>query len=134
MSYRSYRHPIYNAVASGGCNGGVSDAELYSLYNNMYQLLTRTEGLLGTGNTTVDALTPVQQLFVASVPGTLQGSPVVYVRLVWLEQNPGIVFNRTNKVHVLQIKAIYDQIPGTSWQNDPLAPLIAAALTLPPLI
>ena len=122
MSYRTYRHPIYK-VAEQCAGAGLSNAELYNLYNNMGNLLSTTRLLL---NLSTAEITAAQERpsTTAAIAGQLNSPASVYVRLAWLAANPGVRFNKANCVHVLQIAAIYDTIfaPSVdSWSTDFLA-------------
>ncbi len=125
MSYRSYRHPIYKAVATPCAGGiGLSNTELYNLYNDMGELLTATRLLLNMSTAEINAIQANRPSTIATVAGQLNIPPSVYVRLAWLAANPGVRFNRANCVHVLQIAAIYDAVFAPlvdSWASDSLA-------------
>lgn len=46
-------------------------------------------------------------------------SPIVGVRVIWKFENPGLMFDRTNEIHRLQLKMIY-QNNNWNWRYDPL--------------
>ena len=45
--------------------------------------------------------------FVAQMSARAYVSPLVFVRLVWRQENYGVVFDQNNRLHRLQIKDIY---------------------------
>jgi hypothetical protein len=57
--------------------------------------------------------------FIGKMSGTSAISPAYYVRLLWIEENPGTVFDKTNNAHILQLIDLYLQL-GLDWKEDPL--------------
>jgi hypothetical protein len=55
----------------------------------------------------------------ASVP------TVIYVRVIWVNSNTGTKFDKTNSIHLEDLKFIYNNI-GKDWHKDPLASFMAA--------
>jgi hypothetical protein len=71
-------------------------------------------------------------LGVADVRGnmtmTAAVSTVVYVRLVWVQMpnHTDVKFDKTNPIHLEDLKFIYNNI-GKDWLQDPLASFMATA-------
>jgi hypothetical protein len=67
----------------------------------------------------------VEMLFVGQMTATSTTTPPVFTRLLWIEENKGIKFDRTNPLHVLQLKDKYMQV-NEDWRQDPLLKKVEA--------
>ena len=65
--------------------------------------------------------------FVGKMSGSSAVSPALYVRLLWIEENPGQTFDKTNNGHVLQLIDLYLTI-GQDFREDPM---IKNCMTIP---
>ena len=57
--------------------------------------------------------------------------PMVIARLSWVKQNPGVIFNRNNCLHVIQLYGVYNEI-GIDYHYDPLATKMEECLAVVP--
>ncbi len=57
--------------------------------------------------------------FVGTLTGTSAIAPALAVRLIWIQQNEGVKFDTTNRLHVNQLKDIYLSI-AIDWRTDPI--------------
>lgn len=64
-------------------------------------------------------ITAVITEFVAAMSAKTGVRPVLFVRLVWRERNPGVYFDINYPLHRLQIKGIYIEY-GVDHTGDPL--------------
>ena len=64
-------------------------------------------------------ITAIINEFVASMSARTAVRPVLFVRLVWRERNPGVYFDINYPLHRLQIKGIYIEY-GVDHRGDPL--------------
>lgn len=64
-------------------------------------------------------ITAIISEFVAAMEARTTVRPVLFVRLVWRERNPGVYFDINNVIHRLQIKGIYIELKRDH-SNDPL--------------
>lgn len=64
-------------------------------------------------------ITAVITEFVAAMTAKTGVRPVLFVRLVWRERNPGVYFDINYPLHRLQIKGIYIEF-GVDHRADPL--------------
>jgi hypothetical protein len=64
-------------------------------------------------------ITAVISEFVAAMNARTGVRPVLFVRLVWRERNPGVYFDINYPLHRLQIKGIYIEY-GVDHRADPL--------------
>lgn len=66
---------------------------------------------------------------VAQVIGNMSMSAsvptVIYVRIIWVNTHSGTKFDKTNTIHLEDLKFIYNNI-GMDWHQDPLASFMAA--------
>ena len=64
-------------------------------------------------------ITAIISEFVAAMEARTTVRPVLFVRLVWRERNPGVSFDINFPIHRLQIKGIYIEF-NRDHSNDPL--------------
>ena len=64
-------------------------------------------------------ITAIISEFVAAMQARTAVRPVLFVRLVWRERNPGVYFDINYPLHRLQIKGIYIEY-GVDHRGDPL--------------
>jgi hypothetical protein len=64
-------------------------------------------------------ITAIISEFVAAMSARTTVRPVLFVRLVWRERNPGVYFDINYTLHRLQIKGIYLEY-GADHRGDPL--------------
>ena len=64
-------------------------------------------------------ITAIISEFVAAMQARTTVRPVLFVRLVWRERNPGVYFDINYPLHRLQIKGIYIEY-GVDYRTDPL--------------
>jgi hypothetical protein len=64
-------------------------------------------------------ITAIISEFVAAMQARTAVRPVLFVRLVWRERNPGVYFDINYALHRLQIKGIYIEY-GVDHRADPL--------------
>ena len=134
MSYRTYRHPIYRSVSATCCDSGSgpSNCDLFTLYDNMAALLNSVKVLVPTNRTTlVGGDGGVVSSLTATMSAQMGCPPMVIARLSWVKQNPGVIFNRNNCLHVIQLYGVYNEL-GIDWRYDPLAPKMVECLEAVP--
>lgn len=59
------------------------------------------------------------KMFIGKIQAKSAVSPPMYVRLLWIDNNPGEVFDKNNPYHILQLTDMYLQI-NEDWTQDPL--------------
>lgn len=59
------------------------------------------------------------KMFIGKIKAKSAVSPPMYVRLLWIDNNPGEVFDKNNPYHILQLTDMYLQI-NEDWTQDPL--------------
>ena len=116
--------PIYgiskNPLASCNCVPDVSPLVTLTLLKNILSSIRLTierfyDPFMGVtrciANMTMSATVPT----------------VIYVRLVWvkLPTHTGVKFDKTNPIHLEDLKFIYNNL-GKDWHQDPLASFMAA--------
>ncbi len=61
----------------------------------------------------------VEMLFIGKMTATSSTTPPVMTRLMWLDENKDVKFDKTNPIHILQLKDKYMQLQ-LDWKQDPL--------------
>jgi hypothetical protein len=64
-------------------------------------------------------ITAIISEFIAAMSARTGVRPIIFVRLVWRERNPGVYFDVNYPLHRLQIKGLYIEY-GVDYQYDPL--------------
>lgn len=122
--------PIISSAVSGGSAGTIA-------YNNSFvgssycqtlmcpdldKVFSDFEEFVRFVEQTVQKSYPITAIiseFVAAMQARTTVRPVLFVRLVWRERNPGVYFDINYPLHRLQIKGLYLEY-GMDHRSDPL--------------
>lgn len=121
--------PIISSVTSSGSgsityvNGIASGAYCQSLMcPDLDKVFSDFEEFVKFVEQTVQKSYPITAIineFVAQMTAKATIRPVLFVRLVWRERNPGVYFDINYPLHRLQIKGLYIEY-GFNHRADPL--------------
>jgi hypothetical protein len=82
---------------------------------------TELLNILDTMESVIDSMIKlrVEMLFIGNMTATSSTTPPVFTRMMWIQENKDIKFNKTNPIHILQLKDKYMQL-RLDWKQDPL--------------
>jgi hypothetical protein len=86
------------------------------------QILADVLALATVTKASIDRFFPPFKLiapFMSAMEATIDVSPALFTRLVWVEQNKSIKYDSTSELHIYQLKDIYAQY-NYDWTTDPV--------------
>jgi len=77
--------------------------------------------ILDTMESVIDSMIKlrVEMLFIGKMTAKSSTTPPVFTRMLWIQENKDIKFNKANPIHILQLKDKYMQL-RLDWKQDPL--------------